>query len=528
MSKLVITPHLFVEYSLCPAWIWHDLFTDPSLKGEIPELALKLMEKGVIHEEDYVKDLVFDEVKEIDPAKALAKTLELMKSGSELIYQGEIETEIDGFIWRGRPDLLQKIPGESNFGNWFYIPVDIKSSNEMNPDHKFQLAFYAEVLEKIQGRLPHQVAIINKEKQRRVIPVDSELMEKMHTRANQILTILAGRKPTLHYRGGCKQSPWGQMCLQDCEAVNDAALVYNVRESTLDKLREAGFETVAELAELNPDKPQFKISADTWKRIVLQAQSLQKNDLIWLGEPHIPTTPYPIYFDIEGDPLLGVDYLFGFWIGNNPDCHPQPACEAQQDWGSRQEQKQKDINLPGFPNNSDLSERNIGSGMTKECGQNDTKTMGQKGQFVYFLAKQPEDEKQMWQKFLAWLPTLPENYLVYHYAPYEKIHLDLLEKKYGGSPELNKFRSKLIDLFEVVKNSVIFPLYFYSIKDLAKSRFVNYKWRHQKAGGAQSIFWYEKWLETGDEKVLQDILDYNEDDVIATEHLLNWLQKSDV
>ena len=74
-NKPVITPHLFVEYSLCPAWIWHDLFTDPSLKGEIPELALKLMEKGVIHEEDYVKDLVFDEVKEIDPAKALAKSL---------------------------------------------------------------------------------------------------------------------------------------------------------------------------------------------------------------------------------------------------------------------------------------------------------------------------------------------------------------------------------------------------------------------------------------------------------------------
>ena len=498
MSKLVITPHLFVEYSLCPAWIWHDLFTDPSLKGEIPELALKLMEKGVIHEEDYVKDLVFDEVKEIDPAKALAKTLELMKSGSELIYQGEIETEIDGFIWRGRPDLLQKIPGESNFGNWFYIPVDIKSSNEMNPDHKFQLAFYAEVLEKIQGRLPHQVAIINKEKQRRVIPVDSELMEKMHTRANQILTILAGRKPTLHYRGGCKQSPWGQMCLQDCEAVNDAALVYNVRESTLDKLREAGFETVTELAGLDPDKPQYKISADTWKRIVLQAQSLQKNDLIWLGEPHIPTTPYPIYFDIEGDPLLGVDYLFGFWLGNTPSS-PNPSSGSPRGEAGRRGITQ----APPLPRGG----------------------KGGDGQFKYFLAKQPEDEKQMWQEFLTWLPTLPEEYLVYHYAPYEKIHLDLLEKKYGGSPELNKFRSKLIDLFEVVKNSVIFPLYFYSIKDLAKSRFVNYKWRHQKAGRAQSIFWYEKWLETGDEKVLQDILDYNEDDVIATEHLLHWLQQ---
>jgi len=350
--------------------------------------------------------------------------------------------------------------------------------------------------------------------------VDSELMEKMHARANQILAILGGRKPTLHYRGGCKQSPWGQMCLKDCEAVNDAALVYNVRESTLEKLREAGYETVTDLAGLDSDKPQYKISPDTWKRIVLQAQSLQKNDLIWLGEPNIPATNCPIYFDIEGDPLLGVDYLFGFWLGNT-DCHPRPDCEANQDLGSRQEQKQKDINQPGFPNNPDLSERKIGSGTTEEITYK-----GQKGPFKYFLAKQPEDEKTMWQEFLAWLPTLPEDYLVYHYAPYEKIHLDLLEKKYGGSPELNKFRSKLIDLFEVIKNTVIFPLYFYSIKDLAKSRFVNYKWRHQKAGGAQSIFWYEKWLETNDQKVLRDIIEYNEVDVVATEHLLHWLQQS--
>ena len=552
-DKKVITPHLFVEYSLCPAWIWHDLFTNKSLKGDIPELALKLMEKGVIHEKDYIKDLTFDEVSEIDPKAAFAHTLELMRQGAELIYQGEIETEIDGIIWRGRPDLLQKIPlqvgppvrrtsgsgedpslwdgppvrrtsrfgesptgleagsetGESKFGNWFYIPIDIKSSNDINPDHKYQLAFYAKVLAKLQNKLPHQVAIINKEKKRQVIPVDSELMEKMHARANQILSIIRGQKPTLHYKGGCKQSPWGHMCLEDCKKVNDAALIYNIRETTLNKLREAGFETVADLAELNPREPQFKISANTWSRIILQAQSLIKDDIIWTQSPDIPTNGYPIYFDIEGDPLLGVDYLFGFWLGNeeisarhsdSTVCHPERSRRISK----------------LVPVDSSIPPPVGGS------TQNDNKN--QEGKFVYFLAPQPEDERKMWLDFLAWLPTLPKEYIVYHYAPYEKIHLDLLEKKYGGSPELNIFKSKLVDLFTVVKNSVIFPLYFYSVKDLAKSRFVNYKWRHQKASGAQSIFWYEKWLETGDKQVLQDIIDYNEDDVIATEHLLNWLK----
>jgi len=40
--------------------------------------------------------------------------------------------------------------------------------------------------------------------------------------------------------------------------------------------------------------------------------------------------------------------------------------------------------------------------------------------FVYFLAKQPEEEKILWQVFLEWIALLPEEYTVYHYANYEK------------------------------------------------------------------------------------------------------------
>ncbi|MEA1909989.1 MAG: TM0106 family RecB-like putative nuclease [Patescibacteria group bacterium] len=449
---------------MCPGWVYHDQFSDPKQKGEIPELALKLMEQGVLHEKEYIKDLEFEEVKAIDSDEAFRETVNLMQKGVGLIYQGSIETEIDDIKWHGRPDLLKKFPGKSKFGNWQYYPIDIKSSTDLRPDHKHQLAFYSEILKRIQGKEPEKIAIINKNKKQMTIPLSSEITSKMYAKANEIISILKGQKPLPHLKGGCKQSPWGHMCLKESESKNDIALIYNVRESTLNKLRSNGLETVLEIAELNPNKPQYKIAKNTWQRLVLQAQALVKKDLIWLQKPNFDEGNNPIYFDIEGDPLLGIDYLFGFWIGNTQE-------------------------------------------------------------FKYFLASRPEDEEKMWKEFLAWLPTLPKDYLMYHYAPYEKIHVEMLEKKYGGSKDLDLFKSKLVDLFDVIKKSVIFPLYFYSIKDLAKSRFVNYKWRHQKAGGAQSIFWYEKWLETGDRKVLQDIIDYNEDDVIATEHLLNWLKQ---
>lgn len=38
----------------------------------------------------------------------------------------------------------------------------------------------------------------------------------------------------------------------------------------------------------------------------------------------------------------------------------------------------------------------------------------------------------------------------------------------------------LVDKEKMVQKSVIFPLYFYSIKDIAKSEFLKFKWRHEK------------------------------------------------
>jgi len=134
------------------------------------------------------------------------------------------------------------------------------------------------------------------------------------------------------------------------------------------------------------------------------------------------------------------------------------------------------------------------------------------------------DEEKLWRDFLQWIEILPANYQVIHYADYERSHLNKLAEKYGDSSTRQKFMTCMVDLEKVVQKSVILPLYFYSIKDIAKSRFLNFKWRHEKAGGSQSVFWYDEWLETGNREILDDIINYNEDDVRATEHLYLWLQ----
>lgn len=443
----------------------------------------KLLEQGVLHEEEYIKRLSFVEVKEKHSMDAFTRTIQLMREGVELIYQGEIQYEVDGVSYRGRPDFLEKRRGaKSSFGDYYYAPCDIKSSTDVKPEQWMQLTLYAKILEELQGIFPHEVSIINRDHEQIPFVIEEKHRVKTFDRVDIILSIMKGQKPPLKLSSSCKSSPWYSQCVKEAEAANDIALLYRLDARAHEVLRKCGINTVQDAAEMDikelPKVPYAGI--ETLKRVKLQAQSLIGGDLKWIGHPGLPETPLNIYFDIEGDPLLDVQYLWGFWIAGDPDgVYAQTGCVRKQDNGRY---------------------------------------------FVYFLAEQPDDEPEMWRIFLQWLEVLPrDGYTIWHYNKYERVQCDKLAKMYGGSEALQCFMSHFVDLELIVKDTVIFPLYFYSIKDIAKSKFLNFKWRHAKAGGAQSIFWYEEWLEKKDQNILNDIVNYNEDDVRATEFLKDWL-----
>jgi uncharacterized protein len=129
----------------------------------------------------------------------------------------------------------------------------------------------------------------------------------------------------------------------------------------------------------------------------------------------------------------------------------------------------------------------------------------------------------MWRQFLDYLESL-EDFVIYHYSAYEREVFDRLAKKYGISLALeDKFKNHTIDLHRVAVEAAVLPLYFYSLKDIAQ--YLGFKWQAQDAGGAESVVWYNEWLETGDKKILDKILRYNEDDVRATLYVKEWLEK---
>ncbi len=483
--SITFTPSLFFQYATCPHWIWHEYYSDPKERGELPELAQKLLEQGVLHEEEYVASLDIQEVgTRHGGEKALAQTIQLMKQGAKYIYQGYLEYEHEGVKYTGRPDLLERRKGKSYLGKYYYAPIDIKNSSDIKKTHWLQLGAYSLLLENIQGVYPEEVAIINAHKERINYLLTEVHRDKVLEQIQIILDIMRGIKPPLKLVSTCKNSPWYKYCIADAEAKNDIALIYKLNANAMAVLRQVGINTVADAATMDidalPDIPHVKRSIA--KRIKLQAQALEQGTIKWLGKPEIPDSELKIYFDIEGDPLLRVEYLFGFWVVGDSEM--------------------KYANIGEVRNHPDEDRY-----------------------YVYFLAKKPEDEKRMWKALHAWVRNLPlHNTLVYHFADYERVRTKQLAERYGSSKAMDGFINRLVDLSQIVQSSVIFPLYFYSIKDIAKSRFVDYTWRHPKAGGAQSIFWYEKWLDTGDTQVLEDIINYNEDDVVATEYLHHWLR----
>ena len=484
-SPMILTPSHFFKYASQPLWIWYDLFGDQSKKEEISEFTLKLMESGVLHEDEYIAGLEVSKVEAVKAEEALQATIALMRQGAALIYQGCIQIEYEGVIYRGRPDLLERREGSSIFGNWHYAPIEIKWSSKVKTVYKHQLVLYAIILEKLQGYFPKEVGIINRHQDRLPLILDEDDISKTQSLIGQIVNVMRGERPDVTITSKSKDNPWFKVALGEAEEKQDIALIYRLDSRSLGALRKEGIRTLREMVAANlsalPKIPYA--SQETLQKAQLQAKALLEKQAIPIGEMDgLPETSLKLYFDIEGDPLLDIDYLFGIWVSGDA-CHLYAKAQ----------------NVRSF-----------------EDGK----------YFVYFLAKQPEGEEAMWHTFLEWIACLPEEYTVYHYANYEKAHLKSLVDEYGGTSALERFQSKLVDLQKVVEKAIIFPLYFYSIKDIAMSNFLNFKWRHQKAGGGQSVFWYEQWLETGNNDILADIINYNEDDVRATEFLCIWMKNN--
>lgn len=483
MNKITATD--FYDYRQCKYKVYLDRFGNEKEKDSVSSFVKMLWSKGIQHEDEVIssiiKDKKFEEIGKEKPAdkEAFQETLELMKKGTDFIYQGVL---MDGnFV--GRPDLLEKVEGDSNFGKHYYIPVDIKMGKGYEKDDKsnlkdsylFQLTFYGLLLEKIQGVFPKKGKIININQEEIDYPLDLS-NKKFNKILSDLSEINKGEElyePTVSSK--CNLCEWQSHCEKWAEEKNDLSLIFNLGEVKY-RFKEYGIETIDDLLEtplqdwLN-QLPGIK-KRGYFKRIAEKSFTSFYNKALILKkgkeriDPSIklPRTEKEIHFDIEDDPTQNVVYLHGFWIVENG-----------------------------------------------------------KGRYEYIFAKNINEEEKATRKLWDFLEKL-DKVPVYHYSQKEISTLNNLQEKYGLPQEpLDNLKRNAVDLYKIITKYTDWPLASYGLKSICK--FTGFKWSSADASGANSIEWFSRFI-GGEKEIFDKILKYNKEDCKATFHLKKYLEEN--
>jgi uncharacterized protein len=494
----LITASLLYNYIQCPHRIWRDRYGPQEEKiQETNPFVQLLWDRGVQHENKIIKTLgAFIDLSQGSIEQRLERTLEELKKGSPLIYQGVLKYK----NLLGIPDLLKKLPDGS------YLPVDIKSGRgfegvdeeageEGKPKKHYaiQLCLYVEILEALGFAherkgvvidiLGDEVEYLLEEPQgKKTAGTWWDLYEDAKNNASKLIENHIQNKPAL--AGICKLCPWYTSCKNWCQNHHDLTTIFYLGRSKRDTINN----------DLRIDRLEEFNRLDV-KKIGLQKKA-DKNFLRGIGEPtliklkrrakillekkhfidpaiQLPKVRIEIFFDLENDPTQDFVYLHGIYERKNGE-----------------------------------------------------------GNYIYFLAKDPTkiSEKEAFKGFWEYLRSLPENgFAAYYYSPHEKTIYRKMRAQYPdviSESELELFfnHPNTIDLYQdVVLKHTEWPLSSYSIKDLAT--YLGFKWRDATPSGALSIQWYNEYSQTGEPSILKRIMEYNEDDCKAMMILKDAIQK---
>jgi len=170
--KLLLSATDLVNFHECAHLTALDLaaLDDKALKAQRTkpdEHTELLFQKGNDFEAAYLADLKLEAqstgatVVEIakhprNPAQSAAATLEALRSGADLIYQA---TFLDGDLV-GHADFLRKVPRPSALGDYSYEVIDTKLGRKARASYVLQLAFYGDLLAKVQQLDPQAMHVV--------------------------------------------------------------------------------------------------------------------------------------------------------------------------------------------------------------------------------------------------------------------------------------------------------------------------------------------------------------------------------
>jgi len=490
----MLSPTRLNDFLGCEYRTWLDTAPErgqpPVQKFSRPDADI-IFERGLRHETEFLEELragrdVLSLETGGDPRPRAHETEAAMRAGREVIHQACFLH--DG--WVGYADFLVRIDEASDLGAWSYEVHDAKLARHPKPHYIFQLLFYTEQVERIQGPRPKRMHLILGDGERPPFQP-----EEFDAYAAQVRThflarrheLFAGAAPAYPYPvPDCDFCPYWRHCKDLRRADDHLSLVASLSRPQGLKLEEEDVHSVTALAALPAEVKVPRLVRTTLDGLreqadlqlrsrdlpvplhVLHEKPVHGRGLARLPEP----SPGDVFFDFEGDPYWGdegLEYLFG------------------------------------------------------------TLYRADSGEWAYWplWAHDRASEERAFEEWMDWITARLARYTdlhVFHYNHYEPTTLKKLMSRYATREhEVDELlrRHVLVDLFTVVRQSMRVGTESYGLKAIEAL----YEFKRSPAldGGSGAARAYEAWIESQDPDELERIALYNHDDCRSTLELFRWL-----
>jgi predicted RecB family nuclease len=492
-----------------------------------PELDV-IRKRGFAHERRYLDELRGsgrpvveierrdDEERGDQVRRQAAETIAAMEGGADVIFQA---TFFDG-RWIGYADFLLRVDDPtrpSAWGSYHYEVADTKLARHVKAGAVLQICSYADQLERLQGLLPTYMKVVlgGSARETSTLRVHDYMAYYRAAKRRFEASVLGtdvSPAPTPSYPPvgtypdpveHCDVCRWAELCSQRRRADDHLSLVAGITARQRKALVARELATVERLAAapIPFDPPLDGTSATAVERVREQARiqvagrglprPIHELLLPAPGEPieqerGLATLPEPnpgdLFLDLEGDPYAledGVDYLFGLL---------DTEARFTAVW-SFDPDRLGEVTLAG--------------------------------------------EKRAFERVIDVISERLARYPrmhVYHYAAYEPTALKRLMGRHGTREEQVDALLRggvLVDLFRAVRQGIRASVESYSIKRI--EALYDFQRREGLRDAGSSIVEFEEWLELGDgdrpsSTILQSIETYNEDDVLSTLRLRDWLE----
>lgn len=324
---MLLTAQLLLSYQRCHRQAFLDVYGDKTHKLEPSDFLKKLRQDRIDHQTAFFADQTGQ--KPSYPARdwpaAAQATLALMQQGVEQIRQGVLLLDDDqGFTYRSHPDLLTKVSGQSAWGDWLYVPTDVRLGKRPKLEYQILATFHAHLLTTIQGATPPLAYLYLRE--RGFYSVDLlQTQPKLEILLAELQDILSQqREPEVFIVANrCNLCGWLPQCYEIAQAQQHLSLIPGVTPNRYPILQAHQLASVENLAVIDPTTlaQLTGFSLEVARKLVCQSQAIARQQPVPLSHGPIENAvqlmspaPIELYFDIEAEPSLNLTYLHGVLV----------------------------------------------------------------------------------------------------------------------------------------------------------------------------------------------------------------------